>query len=127
VLLVVVLSLVALATVPLVHEAGHALVALLIGGRRVTFVRRGRLSFATRADLPESAVRRRAFYAGGPLANVVVGLFLAAAARALASDPSLLVTALGAALAHLVFALVNLLPLSGHDGRALFSRAAELE
>ena len=121
------LSLVALASVPLVHEAGHALAALVVGGRGLRLVRRGRSSFALSAELPDVPWRRRAFYAGGPLANVGAALVIVVVTRGLAADPALLVTCFGAAAAHLVFALVNLLPLAGHDGRALFSRAGELE
>lgn len=124
-LLVVALSLLALASVPVVHEAGHALAALLVGGRRLSLVRRGLLSFALCAELPERELARRAFYAGGPLANAVAALALLVVTRAVAPAPALLVTLGGAAVVHLTFALVNLLPLAGHDGRALFCRAPE--
>lgn len=122
---VLALSLLAFVSVPVVHEAGHALAALLVGGRGLRLVWRGRLSFALSAELPDSARRRRTFYAGGPLANLIVAAVIAAAAHALVDEPVLLVSAFGAAFAHAVFGLVNLLPLAGHDGRALFSRAGE--
>lgn len=114
------LSVLALLSVPLVHEAGHALAALVVGGEQVRFARRRGLRFTTSAKLPEGALARRAFYAGGPLGNLIACAALVVLARGLTSAPSLLVLAGGAALAHLAFALVNLLPLEGYDGRGLF-------
>lgn len=119
-LLALTLSLLTLLSVPLVHELGHALAALLVGGREVRFAHKGGLCLVTRALLPEQALAHRVYYAGGPLANVLVAGALAFAARALASEPVLLLLGGGAALVHLAFALVNLLPLEGYDGRALF-------
>lgn len=116
-LVVALLSL--LVSVPLVHEAGHLLAALLVGGRRVTLARRGALTFVTQAELPERPLPRRAFYAAGPLANLAAAGLLVVAARALASEPASLVLVAGGALVHVAFALVNLLPLEGHDGHAL--------
>lgn len=112
-------------SVPLVHEAGHALAALLAGGRRVRLERRGLLGLSTSADLPERAVVVRLFYGAGPGANLLAFAGALLCIRLFVSDGALLVACLGVALLHLTFALVNLLPLPGHDGRALFLGARD--
>ena len=55
-----------------VHEASHAVAALLVGGRRVRLVRRG-FFWAVAAELPGSRWAEVAFVAAGPLANLVLG------------------------------------------------------
>ncbi len=111
-------------SVPLVHEAGHALLALAGGGRRVRLERHA-LGFSTSAELPGGVWPRRLFYAGGPLANLLTALSLWSVRDVVSADGGLFVLTLGVALAHLTFALVNLLPLAGHDGRALFGPAPQ--
>jgi hypothetical protein len=54
-----------------VHEVGHAIAALLVGGRGVR-LRRDGFGLAVHAEISGGSWRRLCFYAGGMAANIVV-------------------------------------------------------
>lgn len=113
-------------SLPLVHEGGHALAALVVGGKRLRLERRGALHFVTSADLPPTASAARLFYGAGPAANLVFALVLALVPFLLSLQAPLLVSVVGIAAVHVLFGVVNLLPLEGHDGRALLKAQPDL-
>ncbi len=105
-LLTVALSLV---TVLALHEAGHAIAALALGGRQVRLIGRP-WGAAVEALLPVTAGAQLTFVLAGPLASACAGAALACAGGVL-----LIPGALSAA-----FALLCLIPYGRSDGaRAL--------
>lgn len=113
-------------SVPLVHEGGHALAALAVGARRLRLERRGALHFTTSADLPGTPSAARLFYGAGPAANLLFSFLLVLLIFLRSVEGPLLVTVVVIAAVHVFFGVVNLLPLEGHDGRALFKARPEL-
>ena len=92
-----------------VHEASHAVAALLVGGRRVRLVRRG-FFWAVAAELPGSRWAEVAFVAAGPLANLVLGGVAGAA------GPHLWL--FGAV--QVLTCVLALMPAEGSDGQQLW-------
>lgn len=95
-----------------IHEAGHLLVALLVG-LRVTGVRislRRQSAVTVRPAGPALAVRMAAFVLGGPLANIAAAALAWQVLRQPLPAPVRMAAALAGAIG-LVVAVMNLLPI----------------
>ncbi|MBI1945218.1 MAG: hypothetical protein HYS27_05955 [Deltaproteobacteria bacterium] len=105
-----------LASVLLLHEAGHAFAAVVCGGRIEQVVWRG-LGARVVATLP-SRRAQLAFLLAGSLANVAAGLGLGALAFAAGSSTMATVMGLIAGM-HLLHAAFALVPSGTTDGARL--------
>ncbi|MFZ9887291.1 MAG: hypothetical protein ACO3JL_07295 [Myxococcota bacterium] len=110
-----------LVSLPFVHELGHGMGALVVGARRIRLGRRG-LDLCVIALLPTQQWRRRVFVASGPLANLVFAalMYVASSEEAAAEAVSRSFRLLAGL--HCLYAGVQLLPLRGYDGGALWRR-----